>query len=170
MKAVERTIENLIFFSRWVQAPMYIGLIGGSILYAVKFFIELYHMIIHFSALTDTTIMLAILGLVDATMVANLLIVVIIGGYTTFVSKLDMIHDSEDKPSWLEGMNANGLKIKLVASLVSISGVHLLKSFINIKTFTTREVVLQVVIHLVFVISALILAITDKVMHSVKHK
>ena len=164
MKTIERIIEQFIFFSRWLQLPVYLGLIVASVLYAYKFMIQLWHLIADFSVLTENTIMLSVLGLVDISMVINLLVVVFIGGYSTFVSKIDFDYH-EDKPDWLSKINASTLKIKLIISLVSISGVHLLKTFIDIHNISLQDALLQIGIHMVFIVSALLLAITDKIMH-----
>ena len=165
MKAIEKAIEQFIFFSRWFQLPVYLGLIVATILYTFKFLVELWHLLGNFSSLTETTIMLSVLGLVDISMVINLLVIVFIGGYTTFVSKIDF-DNHEDKPDWLSKINASSLKIKLIISLVSISGVHLLKTFIDIHNVPLQDALLQIGIHVVFLISALLLAYTDKIMHS----
>lgn len=165
MKAIERAIEQFIFFSRWFQLPVYLGLIVATILYTFKFLVELWHLLIDFSTLTESTIMLSVLGLVDISMVINLLVIVFIGGYSTFVSKIDF-DNHEDKPDWLSKINASSLKIKLIISLVSISGVHLLKTFIDIHNVPLQDALLQIGIHMVFIISALLLAYTDKIMHS----
>jgi len=158
----EKPIEKFIIYSRWLQAPVYIGLIVASIAYAVHFILELFAMIRAFDSFNQTTFMLAILGLIDISMVMNLLIVVIIGGYWTFVSRIELTKE-EDELEYLSKMTASSLKIKLIVSLVSISGVHLLETFINIKNFTTDQVILKITIHLVFIISALLLAWTDKI-------
>lgn len=165
MKTLERLIEKFIFFSRWLQLPVYLGLIVASVIYAVKFIIELWHLVSGFSGMNENMIMLSVLGLVDISMVINLLIVVIIGGYWTFVSKIEF-ENHDDKPDWLSKINASTLKIKLIVSLVSISGVHLLKTFIDIHNSDLQDAVLQISIHLVFIFSALLLAYTDKVMHA----
>ncbi len=162
MKSFEHLIERFIIYSRWLQAPVYLGLIIASIAYAVHFIIELAGMLQSFSSLDQTHFMLAILGLIDISMVMNLLIVVIIGGYWTFVSKIELSKE-EDELDYLGKMTASGLKIKLIVSLVSISGVHLLETFINIKNFSTEQVILKISIHLVFIISAILLAWTDKI-------
>jgi uncharacterized protein (TIGR00645 family) len=162
MKPLEKLIEKFIILSRWLQAPVYLGLIIASIAYAVHFIIELTGMLKSFSSLDQTHFMLAILGLIDISMVMNLLIVVIIGGYWTFVSKIELSKE-EDELDYLGKMTASGLKIKLIVSLVSISGVHLLETFINIKNFSTEQVILKISIHLVFIISAILLAWTDKI-------
>jgi uncharacterized protein (TIGR00645 family) len=165
MNAFEKKIEQFIFFSRWFQMPVYLGLIVASILYAIKFMVQLWHLISDFSDLNENTIMLSVLGLIDISMVINLLVVVFIGGYWTFVSKIDF--DSHtDKPDWLTKINASTLKIKLIISLVSISGVHLLKTFIDIHNVPLQDALLQIGIHFIFLISAVLLAFTDKLMHS----
>lgn len=162
MKSFEKIIEKFIIYSRWLQAPVYLGLIVASIAYSVHFIIELAGVIQSFSTFDQTHFMLAILGLIDISMVLNLLIVVIIGGYWTFVSKIELSKE-EDELDYLGKMTASGLKIKLIVSLVSISGVHLLETFINIKNFSTDQVILKISIHLVFIISAILLAWTDKI-------
>lgn len=113
----------------------------------------------------ENSIMLSVLGLIDISMVINLLVVVFIGGYTTFVSKI-AFDGHEDRPDWLRKINASSLKIKLIISLVSISGVHLLKTFIDIHNIPLQDSILQIGIHIVFIISALLLAYADKIMHS----
>lgn len=160
----ESFIEKLIFFSRWLQAPLYIGLIIGAALYAYKFLMELIHLCVNINEISETLLMLGILTLVDITMVANLIIMVIIGGYATFVSRLD-IEKHEDRPEWLQKINSGTLKIKLAASLVGVSGIHLLQVFINIKNHDSEKVMWQVIIHVVFLISAIMLALTEKIMN-----
>ncbi len=155
--------ENLIFASRWLQAPMYIGLIIAQLFYVYKFGVELLHLITGVGGLSETEVLLIMLGLVDAVMVANLIVMVVIGGYETFVSRLE-IDGHPDKPDWLSHVDAGVLKIKLAASLVTISSVHLLKTFINVENTSTTLVVSQISIHLVFLVSVLILAWTDKMM------
>jgi len=165
MKAIERAIEQFIFFSRWIQLPVYLGLIVATILYTIKFMSRLWNLVSDFSSMTENTIMLSVLGLIDISMVINLLVIVFIGGYSTFVSKIDF-DNHEDKPDWLSKINASSLKIKLIISLVSISGVHLLQTFIDIHNVLLQDALLQIGIHMVFIISALLLAYTDKIMHS----
>lgn len=168
MNKVENGLERFIFFSRWFQAPLYLGLIVGSIIYSIKFFIELVDMFAKFGLTDSNGIMLALLGLVDSVMVINLMTVVIIGGYWTFVSKIDILND-EDKPDWLVKINANTLKIKLVVALVSISSIHLLEIFINGHAMDDRDVIIRIVVHMVFVFSALLLAVTDRIMSKTEH-
>jgi uncharacterized protein (TIGR00645 family) len=164
---LETAFEKVIFASRWIQAPLYAGLIVGCLLYTYKFVIELIHLCVTVNEITESVLMMGILTLVDITMVANLIIMVIIGGYTTFVSRMD-IDKHEDKPEWLQKLDAGTLKIKLAGSLVGVSGIHLLQVFINIKNYESRHVMWQVIIHVVFLTSALMLAFTEKIVHS-KH-
>jgi uncharacterized protein (TIGR00645 family) len=161
MNSVEQSIEKLIFASRWFQAPLYLGLIVAGGLYTYKFILELIHLCLSVNSITEELLMLGVLTLVDITMVANLLIMVIIGGYATFVSRLDL-SNHPDKPDWLEKIDAGTLKVKLATALVGISGIHLLKSFINIKEKTSEQVMWQVIIHAVFLLSALMLAYTER--------
>lgn len=164
-KYIENKIEQFIFFARWIQLPIYLGLIVATGIYSFKFMKQLWTLWVDFPSLNDNMVLLSVLGLIDISMVINLLVVVFIGGYTTFVSKIEF-GEHADKPEWLSKINAGTLKIKLIVSLVSISGVHLLKTFIDIHNTSMQDTILQVVIHVVFLISALLLAYTDKVMHA----
>lgn len=165
MKRAEQFIENSIFSLRWAQLPVYLGLGIASVFYSYKFILELIHLIAEGTAMPEALFMLSVLTLIDISMVINLLIIVILGGYSTFVSKMNL-NNHEDKPEWLDKMNAGTLKVKLAVSLVGVSGVHLLKVFVNINNYTTDKIILQVVIHFVFLLSALMLAYTDKILHS----
>lgn len=160
-RALENTIESVVFVSRWFQAPIYLGLIVGSALYVYKFMQELVALAFSVDALSEVEVMLGILGLIDISMVMNLLIIVIIGGYSIFTSKIDF-DDSEDKPQWIDKLDADRLKVKLSTSLASISGVHLLKTFIDIHSNERAgefiNLQFEIGIHLVFIVSALILA------------
>lgn len=164
-KKVENFLEALIFSSRWVQAPIYAGLIVGAILYTYKFAIELIHLCLTVNTVKEEVLMLGILTLVDISMVLNLLVMVIIGGYATFVSRIHL-ENHEDRPDWLEKIDAGTLKVKLAGALVGISGIHLLKTFINISNQSFEQVKWQIIIHVVFLFSTLMLAYTEKVMHS----
>jgi uncharacterized protein (TIGR00645 family) len=177
----------LIFFSRWLQAPLYLGLIVAQLVYVVVFMVELFHLAQHVFAdimhIDEAVIMLAVLGLIDVVMIANLLIMVIIGGYETFVSKIK-IDGHPDQPEWLSHVNANVLKVKLAMAIVGISSIHLLKTFIEVgdiaargqmsgggesitgETYTWDGVLWQVVIHMVFIVSAIALAWIDKISNS----
>jgi len=168
---LENTFEAFVFWSRWVQAPLYGGLAIGSFLYLVKFFQELLHLQHVLLIEGEAKIMLIVLSLVDISMVMNLVVMVTIGGYSIFTSKIDVdMHD--DKPLWLDGLDAGMLKIKLATSLASISGVQLLKTFVDYRESAMGEkpevisVVMEIGIHMVFILSALLLSITEKTVHS----
>lgn len=165
---IETVFEKLIFLSRWIQAPLYAGLILGGMLYTYKFLVELVHLFTTINEISETALMLGVLTLVDITMVANLLIMVIIGGYSTFVSRLD-IDKHEDKPEWLQKIDAGSLKVKLAGSLVGVSGIHLLQTFINIKNNESEHVMWQAIIHFIFLASTLMLAYTEKILNQ-SHK
>lgn len=166
-KHFENAMEGIIFSSRWFQAPLYLGLIVAGVLYAYKFMIELIHLATSVNAITEEVLMLGVLTLVDITMVANLLVMVIIGGYATFVSRIDL-QGHPDKPDWLDKIDAGALKVKLATALVGISGIHLLKAFINIKEKTSEQIMWQVIIHVVFLLSSIMLAYTENLMHKKK--
>ena len=155
-----------IFASRWIQAPLYIGLIAAQAVYVVKFWKELVHLVMDFGTLDENDVMLVVLGLVDVVMIANLLIMVIIGGYETFVSRIRQVSNHPDQPEWLSHVNANVLKVKLAMAIVGISSIHLLKTFIEYGTentgLTEVEVMWQTIIHVVFVLSAIGLAYIDR--------
>jgi len=154
----------MLFGSRWLQAPLYFGLIVAQGVYVYQFMIELSHLVMKAGNLSESDMVLVILGLIDVVMIANLLIMIIIGGYETFVSRLDLEHHP-DQPEWLSHVNAGVLKVKLATALIGISSIHLLKTFINAANLPERAIMWQVVIHLTFVLSALVMAYTDKVMN-----
>jgi uncharacterized protein (TIGR00645 family) len=171
---LERALEKTIFASRWLQAPLYLGLIVAQGVYVYQFFIELWHLLHNVAADPQakdlgTTTMLAVLGLIDVVMIANLLVMVIIGGYETFVSRLHL-DDHADQPEWLSHVNAGALKVKLATALISISSIHLLATFIELRSatavFNSQGVMWQVIIHLVFVASAIVLAWADRIMNN----
>jgi uncharacterized protein (TIGR00645 family) len=178
-------LSNLIFASRWLQLPLYLGLILAQCVYVFHFWVELKDLIgaamgseaalQHiFDAVTvpgaarpdklnEATIMLVVLGLIDVVMISNLLIMVIIGGYETFVSRLGLeLHP--DQPEWLSHVNASVLKTKLAMAIIGISSIHLLKTFINAGAYTMEVIISQTVIHVVFLLSAMAIAYTDRIM------
>ena len=166
-------IGSVIFFSRWLQVPLYLGLIAVQAIYVWQFMVELGHIaseVFLHGGLTEEDMMLAVLGLVDVVMIANLLIMVIIGGYETFVSRI-RLDGHPDQPEWLSHVNANVLKTKLAMSIIGISSIHLLRSFIEagtiIRTDGAEVLLWQTMIHLAFIVSAVALAWIDKT--SVKH-
>jgi uncharacterized protein (TIGR00645 family) len=159
--AFQRTLGNFIFFSRWLQAPLYFGLIVAQCVYVYHFLLELWHLIATATKIGETQIMLTVLGLIDVVMIANLLIMVIVGGYETFVSRLNL-QSHPDQPEWLSHVNAGVLKVKLAMALIGISSIHLLKTFIEAERLENHVIIAQVGIHLTFVVSALILAYIDR--------
>lgn len=165
MKQLERYVELFIFNSRWIQLPVYIGLIVATVMYGLKFMIHLWGLVSGFASMSESAILLSVLSLIDISMVINLLVIVFIGGYTTFVSKIDFANN-EDKPVWLDKIDSGTLKIKLIISLVSISAVDLLKVFIDAGNLALQDILVKVGIHIVFLISVIVLAYSDKIMHS----
>ncbi|UUM21180.1 TIGR00645 family protein [Mycoavidus sp. SF9855] len=158
-----KPLPALIFFSRWLQLPLYLGLIVAQGVYVYLFLIEVWHLVSHTRTLNETAVMLAVLSLIDVVMISNLLIMVIIGGYETFVSKLGL-ENHPDEPEWLDHVNAGVLKVKLSMALISISSIHLLKTFIDAGQRDTHIVMAQILIHLSFLLSAGVMAWVDRTM------
>jgi uncharacterized protein (TIGR00645 family) len=183
-----RPLPNLIFASRWLQLPLYLGLIVAQAVYVVHFVVELWHLVeagfgsqaalqqlitsigykttAPITSLNETVIMLVVLALIDVVMISNLLIMVIVGGYETFVSRMGL-EGHRDQPEWLSHVNASVLKVKLATAIIGISSIHLLKTFINADNYTDRVLVAQTVIHITFLLSAIAIAYTDKIMSGV---
>lgn len=179
------TLPRLIFASRWLQLPLYAGLIVAQIVYVYHFWVELTHLVaaafgseqalqllitsIGYKAavapagLNETIIMLVVLALIDVVMISNLLIMVIVGGYETFVSRM-YLETHPDQPEWLSHVNASVLKVKLATAIVGISSIHLLKTFISAANYTEKVLVAQTVIHITFLLSAMAIASTDRIM------
>jgi uncharacterized protein (TIGR00645 family) len=177
-RSIPKGIGSLIFFSRWLQAPLYLGLIVAQAVYVYVFMVELWHLaegvISDPTHVKEADIMLAVLGLIDVVMIANLLIMVIVGGYETFVSRVN-VDGHPDQPEWLSHVNANVLKVKLAMAIIGISSIHLLKTFIAVgdlgiqgggslgsERYTSEGVFWQVAIHCVFILSAVALAWIDR--------
>ncbi|MEV2266516.1 TIGR00645 family protein [Nonomuraea africana] len=178
-----RGLGYVMFASRWLQAPLYLGLIVAQGVYVWQFMVELWHLIQtvftgHVSEATikafggagslpgpEVIVMLAVLGLIDVVMISNLLIMVIVGGYETFVSRIDL-KDHPDEPEWLSHVNANVLKVKLGTAIIGISSVHLLQTFIRARETPTQAMLWQTLIHLAFVASAIGLAFIDRLLSS----
>ncbi len=158
-----RPLPSLIFGSRWLQLPLYVGLIVAQGVYVILFLKELWHLVLGAMKFTEQEIMLVVLGLIDVVMISNLLIMVIVGGYETFVSRLEL-EKHPDQPEWLSHVNASVLKIKLAMAIIGISSIHLLRTFIYAgqlgkegaaATFTETGVMWQAIIHTIFILSAL---------------
>jgi uncharacterized protein (TIGR00645 family) len=163
-------IGYFMFLSRWLQAPLYLGLIVAQAVYVWHFVLELWHLVhdTGVGKLDETDIMLVVLGLVDVVMIANLLIMVIVGGYETFVSRINL-DGHPDQPEWLSHVNANVLKVKLATAIIGISSIHLLKTFIDASKHDADTMMWQTIIHLAFVASAVALAYIDRIMGAPKH-
>ncbi|MBN9371123.1 YqhA family protein [Hydrogenophaga sp. YM1] len=180
-----RPLPNLIFASRWLQLPLYIGLIAAQAIYVYHFWVELVHLIeaafgseialqklvssigyksdVVPTSLNETIIMLVVLALIDVVMISNLLIMVIVGGYETFVSRMNL-EDHPDQPEWLSHVNASVLKVKLATAIIGISSIHLLKTFINAGNYEVKVLMWQTLIHIAFLFSALAIALADRLM------
>jgi uncharacterized protein (TIGR00645 family) len=159
-----KPLPNFIFMSRWLQAPLYLGLIIAQAVYVYRFMVELWHLVSTANTIQETEIMLVVLGLIDVVMIANLLVMVIVGGYETFVSKL-RLQGHPDQPEWLSHVNAGVLKVKLATAIIGISSIHLLKTFINAPALDDKTLLWQTVIHLAFVVSAVAIALTERLAH-----
>lgn len=191
--AVLRPIPRLIFASRWLQLPLYLGLILAQCVYVYHFWVEVVHLLeavfgsqtalaalvesigyrsdAPVTHLNETVIMLVLLALIDVVMISNLLIMVIVGGYETFVSRMDL-EGHRDQPEWLDHVNASVLKVKLATAIIGISSIHLLKTFINAANYSDKVLIAQTVIHIAFLLSAMAIAYTDRLMSastSAKH-
>ena len=188
-----RPIPRFIFASRWLQLPLYLGLIAAQGVYVYHFWVELVHLLeaafgsptalqalvasigyrsdVQITSLNETIIMLVVLALIDVVMISNLLIMVIVGGYETFVSRMDL-EGHPDQPEWLSHVNASVLKVKLGTAIIGISSIHLLKTFINAANYDVKVLMWQTTIHVVFLLSALAIAYTDRILmgtHSAHH-
>jgi uncharacterized protein (TIGR00645 family) len=186
LKARKRSpVASFMFASRWLQLPLYLGLILAQCVYVFHFWVELKDLVLAamgnesalqhiFQAvavpnaplptkLNETTIMLVVLGLIDVVMISNLLIMVIVGGYETFVSRM-YLEDHPDQPEWLSHVNASVLKTKLAMAIIGISSIHLLKTFINANAYDPKVLISQTGIHVVFLLSAMAIAYTDRIM------
>ena len=160
MSNTTKTLGNFIFWSRWLQLPMYLGLIVALGIYSYKFLLKLWDLTINLGILKEDDILLNVLSLIDVVMIANLLVMVIIGGYEIFVSRLD-VQDHRDQPEWLAHVDAGVLKVKLGMALITISSIHLLRSFIDAGNISEHTLKWEVIIHMVLVISAGFIAATD---------
>lgn len=188
-RGTARALPNLIFASRWLQLPLYIGLIAAQAIYVFHFWVELVHLVeaafgntdalaklvasigyksdVELTGLNETIIMLVVLALIDVVMISNLLIMVIVGGYETFVSRMNL-QDHPDQPEWLSHVNASVLKVKLATAIIGISSIHLLKTFINAGNYDEKVLMWQTLIHITFLLSAMAIAATDRIMHPVQ--
>lgn len=184
-KSPMSALNSFIFASRWLQLPLYLGLIAAQAVYVFHFWVELVHLLeaafgsetalqalvnsigykttAPITSLNETVIMLVVLALIDVVMISNLLIMVIVGGYETFVSRLNL-EDHPDQPEWLDHVNASVLKVKLGTAIIGISSIHLLKTFINAANYDEKVLMWQTIIHLAFLLSAIAIAYADRLM------
>ena len=177
-----RALANFIFWTRWLQAPLYVGLIVAQAVYVYHFWLELVHLVeamfgneealrilienVGYQGqpqFNETVIMLVVLALIDVVMISNLLIMVIVGGYETFVSRLNL-QGHPDQPEWLSHVNASVLKVKLGTAIIGISSIHLLKTFINAANYDEKTLMWQTAIHLAFLLSAMAVAASDRIL------
>lgn len=162
LKKIETKLESMMFNSRWLLAPFYIGLVGAVFLLLVKFIQEFIHVTPHILDSSESEAILAILTLVDMSLVANLLLIIIFSGYENFVSKIDAA-GHEDKPEWMGKVDFSGLKLKLIASIVAISAIELLKAFVNLdKVLNAEQLKWKVGIHITLVVSGVLFALMDR--------
>ena len=160
MRRLEDTIEQGLFVSRWLMAPMYVGLSLSLVLLIWVFLGEIWYLVSDLADLTTNDVILGVLALIDLSLAANLVLIVVFSGYENFVSKFD-VDDHEDKPDWMGTVDFSGLKMKLIASIVAISGIHLLKIFMDVTKYQPQEIYLMLTIHMVFVLSGVLLALMD---------
>ncbi|OVW93035.1 TIGR00645 family protein [Klebsiella pneumoniae] len=164
---MERFLENAMYASRWLLAPVYFGLSLGLIALTIKFFQEIFHILPHIFSVSESDMILTLLSLVDMTLVGGLLVMVMFSGYENFVSQLD-INEGKEKLSWLGKMDATSLKNKVAASIVAISSIHLLRVFMDAKNVPDNKLMWYVIIHLTFVLSAFVMGYLDH-LTKVKH-
>ncbi|XFH57342.1 TIGR00645 family protein [Klebsiella pneumoniae] len=164
---MERFLENAMYASRWLLAPVYFGLSLGLIALTIKFFQEIFHILPHIFSVNESDMILTLLSLVDMTLVGGLLVMVMFSGYENFVSQLD-INEGKEKLSWLGKMDATSLKNKVAASIVAISSIHLLRVFMDAKNVPDNKLMWYVIIHLTFVLSAFVMGYLDR-LTKVKH-
>lgn len=168
MRRMETLLERGLFASRWLMAPMYVGLVGSLFLLLWGFIKELVHLFSDLANITQYDVILGTLALIDLSLAGNLVLIVIFSGYENFVSKLDT-GNHEDRPEWQGTVDFSGLKLKLIASIVAISGIHLLKVFMDVSHTTPEQIRWMVIIHLVFVISGVLLATMDWITAKTKY-
>jgi uncharacterized protein (TIGR00645 family) len=163
MKRLESTFEHILFSSRWLMAPVYFGLILALVVLVVKFGKEVWQLFSHILTATGAEMIIGVLSLVDIALIMSLLIIIMFSGYENFVSKMEDLHSHADRPEWMGHIGFSDLKIKLIGSIVAISGIELLKAFMNVGNLPDRHLAWMVGIHLTFVVSGLLYALMDRV-------
>ncbi|MFT3689972.1 TIGR00645 family protein [Paenirhodobacter sp.] len=164
---MEKAIERVLFASRWLMAPMYLGLVGALLILLWSFLKELVHYLMILPQLEVDDAVMAVLSMIDLTLAANLVVIVIFSGYENFVSRMDL-DDHEDRPDWQGEVDFSALKLKLIASIVAISGIHLLKVFMDVDKYPADKIKWMLIIHVVFVISGVLLAAMDWISNHAK--
>jgi uncharacterized protein (TIGR00645 family) len=159
---LERALERVLFASRWLLAPFYLALVVALVLMLFKMAKEVAHFTLHANELSESEVILATLALIDLTFTGSLIVIVIFSGYENFVSKIEA-SEHKDWPEWMGKIDFTGLKLKLLSSIVAISAIQLLKAFMDVKNISDRELTWLVIIHVVFVLSGIVLALTDKI-------
>lgn len=159
---MEKTIERLLFASRWLLAPIYLGMSLALIALGIKFFSELYHLLSHVVEMAEQDVVLMLLAMVDLVLVGSLIIMVMFSGYENFVSRLD-VEEGTEKLGWLGKLDANSLKLKVASSIVAISSIHLLRAFMNAPQTESQTLMWYVIIHLTFVVSAVMMGVLDRI-------
>jgi uncharacterized protein (TIGR00645 family) len=159
---MEKTIERLLFASRWILAPIYLGMSLALVALGIKFFMELFHLMSDVVQMAETDLVLVLLAMVDMVLVGSLIIMVMFSGYENFVSRLD-VEEGADKLGWLGKLDANSLKLKVASSIVAISSIHLLRAFMNAKEIGNETLFWYVIIHLTFVVSAVMMGVLDRI-------
>lgn len=168
MPKIEQSLERFIFASRWLLAPFYIGLVGAIALLLFKFVKEFIHLLPVIVSGEGGQVMAGVLTLVDVALVANLLVIIIFAGYENFVSKIDT-GDNVDRPDWMGHVSFSDLKLKVIGSIVAISGIELLKAFVNVEAYTNEQLAWKVGLHMTFVVSGVLFAVMDRLTKSPGH-
>ncbi len=162
MKRLENGFEHLLFSSRWLMAPVYFGLVLAMVVLLVKFTKEVWSLFAHILTATGGELIIGVLSLVDIALIMNLLIIIMFSGYENFVSKMDDLHAHQDRPDWMGHIGFSDLKIKLIGSIVAISGIELLKGFMNVANLDDRQLAWMVGIHVTFLLSGVLYALMDR--------
>lgn len=165
MKKIESAFEHLLFSSRWLLAPVYLGLVIAMGVLLFKFGKQVWLLLDKLGSATDAEIIIGVLSLVDVALVMSLLVIIILSSYENFVSKMDDLHEHQDRPEWMGHIGFSDLKIKLIGSIVAISGIELLKAFMNVDNLSDRHMAWMIGIHMTFVISGVLYAVMDKLSH-----
>ncbi len=161
LEKIEDSLEKIMYASRWILAPIYVGMSFGLVALFLKFFEELYHLLPHLLDISEDTLVLKLLTLIDLSLVGSLIVIVMFSGYENFVSRLNL-SDSTEKLNWLGTHDYGSLKIKLASSIVAISSIHLLKVFMNVENVSNDKILWYVIIHMSLVVSAIMLGYLDK--------